>query len=122
MNLSQKLYFSIFNPYKLMILLKSQTEVFGLNGIYSIEGLLSFLESNQLSFSIDLISLLNLYIEAMQSSDLSISEFLEYLLTNGLISQMEYDRLLNEFIAMDLDLNSKLSKFIVRFRIKPANC
>ncbi len=93
-------------------LLKSNVDDFSLTGISSVEGLLSFLESNQLTFSIDLVSLINLYIDAMQSSDLSVNEFLEYLLSNGLISQTEYDRLLSEFSQMGLDLNSKLSSLV----------
>ena len=93
-------------------LLSSSIVDFSLTDAKFYESLVSYLSSSQLLMSIDMKSLLDMYLDIMQSSELSILSFLEFLLSNNLITQDEFNRLQAELLNLGFNLNDNISALI----------
>lgn len=93
-------------------LLSSSIVDFSLTDAKFYESLISYLSSSQLLMSIDMKSLLDMYLDIMQSSELSIQSFLEFLLSNSLITQAEFNSLQAELLNLGFNLNDNISHLI----------
>lgn len=89
---------------------KSANNELSLSSSTSIDELIERLQASELTLSMDFSYLLDLFLKAKHSTDMSVREFMEELLLNGLISQGEYNRLIELFREKGFSINNSLSE------------
>lgn len=90
-------------------LLSATIEDFSLTDQKFYESLVNYLSSSQLLMSIDIKSLMEMYLDITQSSGVSILSFLDFLLSNNLISKDEFNRLQSELLTLGFNLDDNIS-------------